>query len=141
MFLTRSRIFIPVLLFKRTVLKLHVNEGGLVVATLEVHPDKSSSIFENLLGGLRRELYVINSYRSVADLRRCSGYQVNLDADRVQLYDKTLSGSLRGYYEPARQCLRVSGELIRRRAATGLLSESETRIQLDNVCLKYVGNR
>ncbi len=128
---------------RKMVLKIHVNEGGVAIGTLEIHPDKGTISLGRLLLGdePRREMYVINSYRNIADLRRCSGYQVYMDADRIRLYDKTLSGSLTGVYEPGRQCIRVNGSLVRRRVATGFFSESEVRIQLDNVCLKYTEDR
>ncbi|MCL6268999.1 hypothetical protein M3P05_03460 [Sansalvadorimonas sp. 2012CJ34-2] len=126
---------------RKVVLKIHVNEGGMAVATLEVQPDRSAVNLQRLLGDEpRREMYVINSYRTVADLRRCSGYGIQLDADRVRLFDKSLSGTMNGYYEPGRGSIRVNGELFRKKVSGILFGDSEMRIRLDSVRLKRTGD-
>ena len=126
------------MLVRKVMMKFHVNSGGMVIATLEIYPNKSSMSFQRLLGDEpRRELYLINSYTRVSDLNRCSGFDLRINADQVELYNNTLNGELYGHFEPGRQCLRVRGELVRRRSASGLISESNMRINLDNVCLQY----
>ncbi len=121
---------------KKSMVKFHVNEGGMAIVTLEIYPDKNALYLQRLLGDEpRRELYVINSYRRISDLNRCSGRSIRIDAERIRLHDQTLNGVLRGEYE-GRECLRVNGELVRRRPAFGVFSTSELRIRLDNVCFR-----
>ncbi len=129
--LVPGRDFPTDMAIKKALLKFHVNRGGMAIVTLEIYPEKASLSLSRLLGDEpRRELYVVNSYNNISDLNRCNGYNINIDANGIELHSNRLNVSLFGNYELGEGSLRISGEMERRRASVGFVRGSTMRITL-----------